>query len=83
MAIPAFDKGGFLPKGVHLATDAEVTFRFGAGSRRRNWLALRFRRWVELARAVRAKRLLIDGSFVTAKDDPDDVDAVVLIPNGL
>jgi len=80
MAIPAFNTDGFLPEGVHLATDAEVTFRFGTGNRRRNWLAMRVRRWTELARAVKAKRLLIDGSFVTDKEEPNDVDAVVLIP---
>jgi hypothetical protein len=35
-----------------------------------------------LARKIGARRLLIDGSFVTAKDEPNDVDAVVLIPAG-
>src|SRR4051812_35620221 len=29
---------------------------------------------------VGAKRLLLDGSFVTAKAEPDDVDAVMLLP---
>jgi hypothetical protein len=38
------------------------------------------RRWIELARQVRAPRLLIDGSFVTDKLDPHDVDAVILLP---
>jgi hypothetical protein len=33
-----------------------------------------------LARAVGAKRLLIDGSFVTDKSQPDDVDAVIMLP---
>ena len=80
MAIPAFNADGFLPEGVHRATDAEVTFRFGGGNRRRNWLVLRVRRWIELARAVKARRLLIDGSFVTDKEDPQDVDAVIQIP---
>ena len=35
---------------------------------------------MELARAVGARRLLIDGSFVTAKEEPNDIDAVLLIP---
>ncbi len=26
------------------------------------------------------RRLLIDGSFVTAKDNPNDIDAVILLP---
>ena len=38
------------------------------------------RRWLELARAVGATRLLIDGCFVTDKPEPKDVDAVILLP---
>jgi hypothetical protein len=33
-----------------------------------------------LAREIKALRLLIDGSFVTEKPEPNDVDAVVLLP---
>jgi hypothetical protein len=40
-------------------------------------LALRLRRWIELSRSVAAIRLFVDGSFVTAKPEPQDVDAVV------
>ena len=77
MAIPDLRDDGRLPEGVHLATEAEVTFRFGAATPRRRQLALRLRRWIELAGGVSAKRFLVDGSFVTAVDDPADVDAVV------
>jgi hypothetical protein len=38
------------------------------------------RHWVELARNVGARRLLVDGSFVTAKEEPNDIDAVLLLP---
>jgi hypothetical protein len=78
--IPPFRPDGYLPEGVHQITEAEVTFRFGTQSRRRRRLALRLRRWIELARAVGARRLLVDGSSVTAKAEPDDVDAVLLVP---
>ena len=78
--IPAFRPDGYLPEGVHHATEAEVTCRFGSTSPRRRRLALRVRRWIELAGAVGASRLLIDGSFVTEKSDPHDVDAVVFLP---
>ena len=78
--IPAFRPDGYLPEGVHLASEAEVIFRFGSITPRRRRLALRVRRWIETARAVAAPRLLIDGSFVTDKPDPDDVDAVILLP---
>lgn len=29
---------------------------------------------------MKARRLLIDGSFVTGKDEPNDIDAVVWLP---
>src|SRR4051794_36914867 len=77
--IPDFRTDGYLPEGVHLASEGELTFRFGSSCPRRRRLALRVRRWIELARQTRALRLLIDGSFVTVKAEPEDVDAVVLI----
>ena len=46
-------------------------------------MALRLRRWIELARLVGGQRLLIDGSFVTAKAEPHDIDAVILLPSDL
>ncbi len=78
--IPPFRDDGYLPEGIHCCTGAEATFRFGTQSRRRKRLIVRLRRWIELGRAVRALRLLVDGSFVTAKPEPDDIDAVMLVP---
>ena len=75
--IPDYRNDGYLPEGLHRATEAEVTFRFGAATSRRRRLALRLRRWMNWPGLVAAKRLLVDGSFVTAKPDPNDVDAVV------
>jgi hypothetical protein len=78
--LPSFDHAGYLPEGLHQATESEVTFRFGSSSARRRRLTLRLRRWIALAREVGARRLLVDGSFVTSKADPEDVDAVMLLP---
>ncbi len=75
--IPDFREDGYLPEGLHLATAAEITLRFGTATPRRRRLALRLRRWIELSRSVAAKRLFVYGSFVTAKPDPNDIDAVV------
>lgn len=75
--IPDFRDDGYLPNGLHLATEAEVTFRFGTSTKQRRRLALRLRHWIELSRSVAANRLFVDGSFVTAKPEPNDVDAVV------
>jgi hypothetical protein len=78
--IPDFRDDGYLPEGLYRATEAEVTFRFGSTSRQRRRLVLRLRRWISLARQIGATRLLIDGSFVTAKTEPNDIDSVILLP---
>ena len=61
--IPEFRPDGYLPEGLFPASIAEVTFRFGSSNRKRRVLVHRVRRWVELARQIRARRLLIDGSL--------------------
>jgi hypothetical protein len=82
--IPPFREDGYLPEGIHHCMEAEATFRFGTASRRRQRLIVRLivrlRRWIELGRAVGARRLLVDGSFVTSQGEPDDIDAVMLVP---
>ncbi len=78
--IPNFRDDGYLPEGIWPCSEAEATFRFGGGSRRRRTLIVRLRRWIELASQVGAPRLLLDGSFVTAKTAPDDVDALIELP---
>ena len=47
---------------------------------RRSRLIARIRIWVGLARSIGARRLLLAGSFVSAKPEPTDVDAVILLP---
>ncbi len=79
--IPDFRDDGYLPEGLHVATEAEVTFRFGSPTPRRQRLTLRLRRWLVLSRQTYCLRFLVDGSFVTAKENPEDIDAVVLLPN--
>jgi hypothetical protein len=79
-AIPPFRPDGYLLEGLHRASEAEVFFRFGTATCRRRQLALRLRHGIALARQVGGRRVLIDGSFVTAKGDPNEVDAVLLLP---
>lgn len=81
LTIPKFRTDGYLPEGLYFASETEVLFRFGSSNRRRRLLALRLRRWIELARLVGAIRLLIDGSFVTAKPEPHDIDSVIFLPS--
>ena len=80
MPIPAFRPDGYLPLGVHAAAEMEVADRFGRGTVRRVALMARVAQWLALARAVGARRFLVDGSFVTAKPEPGDVDCVCWLP---
>ncbi len=73
MLIPRFDSEGLLPKGIHAATWEEVTERFGANERRRQLLA-GLHEAVGLLRSAGCKRVYIDGSFVTSKKQPNDID---------
>jgi hypothetical protein len=76
---PVFGDDGLIPP-LQVCTEAEVTRWFGFTDQRTKLLD-RIRRWISLARSVKAKRLLLDGSFVTGKEMPGDVDAVVLLPD--
>jgi hypothetical protein len=80
MTIPDFRDDGLLPLGVHKATEAEVRERFGQSNLRRIDLMDRLSRWLALARIVTAQRFLVDGSFVTAKAEPNDVDCACWLP---
>ena len=78
--IPPFRPDGYLPGGIHRCSQTDAIFRFGSSNRRRRRLVLRLRRWITLGQQVGAQRLLVDGSFVTAKEDPQDVDTVIWLP---
>ena len=71
-----------LPEGVHGCTAEEVAAAFGRFQRtdRRMKLAERLAAYlVEVRRTALAEYVLIDGSFVTAKDEPEDIDLIVVL----
>jgi hypothetical protein len=73
--IPPFEPhSGLLPEGEHEATWDEVVDRFGWTARRRQLLD-GLAEAVELLAAAGCERLWLNGSFVTAKDEPGDFDA--------
>lgn len=76
--IPDFDDEGNLPSGIHRATIEEVEQRFGGGSPEREVEIRELVEFVAWARQASVKRLLVNGSFTTAKESPNDVDVVVL-----
>jgi hypothetical protein len=74
LTIPRFDRAtGNLPPGVHDATWNEVKARFGDTPRRRHLLTGLEQALRQLADAG-CVSVLLDGSFVTAKAEPNDYD---------
>src|SRR6266581_4212971 len=83
MPIPALESSGLLPVGVHDCTLGEVRSRFGSfqGSDGRPRLFAKLEAFVAEARASQIVRsLLVDGSFVTTKPTPNDIDLIVVVP---
>jgi len=71
--LPPFDENGNLPPGIHRATYEEIAERFGTGSEEREVEIKELSRFIESARSVGARRLIINGSFVTDKAVPNDL----------
>jgi hypothetical protein len=71
--LPDFDELGNLPPGVHDATWHEIVQRFGWTSRRRELLD-GLKSALEPLREAGCRRVFVNGSFVTDKDDPVDID---------
>jgi len=80
MPLPQLNRTGELPEGVHQATLDEVIAQFGSGSAQRQEVTARLQRVYHLAYATRKlERLILFGSYITAKPDPNDVDVVLVI----
>ena len=85
MPIPLFNADGVLPAGLHDTTLDEVRGRFGSfqGSDQRPRLFAQFEELVSaMKRSGFFEALLIDGSFVTAKAAPDDIDLIAVLRPG-
>src|SRR5262245_59948022 len=83
MAIPAFTEDGLLPDGIHDCTLQEVEGRFGRfqESDRRPRLWTKFKQFVSEVQITGLRIVvLIDGSFVTAKANPNDIDLILVLP---
>lgn len=71
--IPSFTDEGLLPPGVH-DTDLEELKEKMGWSRRRRELLEGLEESLGLMAACRVERVYLDGSFVTDKDRPNDID---------
>jgi hypothetical protein len=82
MPIPDLDDRGVLPPGLHSCSLDEIGERFGSfrGSDHRARLHDALVRYAAEARSTRVVRaLVVDGSFVTSKPEPGDIDLVVVL----
>src|SRR5947207_15534481 len=81
MPIPALTPDGLLPEGIHDSSLAEIGERFGQFqvSDRRCRLFQRLEAYVREARASGVvKEIVVNGSFVTDKGAPSDIDLIVV-----
>jgi hypothetical protein len=86
MPIPDLDEEGFLPAGVHDCSLAEIGDRFGRFQRsdQRCRLFAKLDAYVsETGRVGLIAELVVDGSFVTGKPEPNDVDLVIALDPGI
>lgn len=85
MPIPALNADGLLPTGVFDCTLAEVRTRFGSFQESDARPKL-FGKLDELLAAMQSsglfEHLLLDGSFVTGKPTPNDIDLVAVLRPG-
>lgn len=80
MPLPPLNPAGDLPPGVHHATVSDVLARFGAPSARRRLIGLRLQKILSLLNSTgHVARLLVFGSFVSDKEEPNDLDLFLVM----
>ncbi len=80
MKFPEFNENGDLPVGIYKATLQEVLDHFGQGSLQRQVVAKRLTKIYDLADSTgKLSRFIIYGSFVTAKENPNDIDVFLVM----
>jgi len=79
MALPNLNDAGELPIGIHQATIDEVIAQFGSGMLQREVVTARLQRIYQIAKGTgNLQQLIIFGSYITAKPEPNDVDVVII-----
>jgi hypothetical protein len=76
--LPPFNDFGYLPPGIHPCETDEIVKRFGSGSPEREVETQELLDFVAWARQAGIKRVIVNGSYVTSKIAPNDVDLVAL-----
>lgn len=86
MTLPPLERAGgayeYLPAGDHEAALDEVEHQFGCSTFRRRELMTSLREVVDKLRGLGVTTIWIDGSFVSSKQRPGDVDVIYAKPIG-
>jgi hypothetical protein len=80
--IPEFTEHGFLPPGIHQATLAECKERFAVfqrSDRRFHIFAHLQNLFEQAAQSGIVRRIIIAGSFITTKPEPNDFDCIIVL----
>jgi hypothetical protein len=76
--LPPFDEYGLLPPGIHRVSVDVLVESFGSGSPEREVETRELLEFIDWAKRHGVRRIIVNGSFVTRKRHPNDVDVVVL-----
>lgn len=83
MPVPSLNEQGLLPSGIHDCSLDELQIRFGSFQETDRRILL-FQKLVLLLQEVRAsgiiEAVIVDGSFVTSKSSPGDIDLLLILP---
>ena len=81
MSIPSLIDGR-LPPGIHRAARDEIVDQFCSSTPERRRLLVPLDELIAIAREAGSPGLFLDGSFVSDKEGPRDIDAVMILPRG-
>ena len=76
MSIPLFNENGELPDGEYVVSLDEIETKFGCSNEQRRRLMQGLRAATANFRKANVRKLWIDGSFITDKENPNDIDGV-------
>src|SRR5208337_2046684 len=82
MPIPDFTDDGILPNNIHDCSFEELAVVFGRfqSTDCRITLTQKLKEYIqELRQSGIGKELIVDGSYVTRKDDPGDIDLILVL----
>ena len=78
--IREFNVDGNLPEGIHSVSEEEFLDHFATSSARRKWVGEGLKEIFGLAKSTgKVERIFVWGSFVTAKESPNDVDILLVM----